>query len=418
MVVRHIKYAWGVVESYSLLLVLGTVIALYWVYQSPHAYHVFHNMVILEHSLVGELHRSADGSVYRVLTMHYLVKDVLMAVFFAVAGKEIWEGIVLSNGKLKGKKALVPLIATMGGMLGPVAVYLLIARFFGSEVYAEVAHGWAVPTATDIAFSLFFARFIFGFRHAAIDFLLLLAIADDGLGLGILAVFYPSGNLALEWLLVSLLAALVAYLGFNLLPRKLGLTARFPAWQRVIPFGIAGAVSWYAFQESGLHPALGLLPIVPVIPHAENDTYVFDDVPGDRMDLLNFIEHRLKGFVQVILFFFGLVSAGVEFTSVGPATWTVLGGLLLGKPIGIFLFAWIGVKVFRLGLPEGMTYGHLLIVGVAASIGFTVSLFVSDVAFEPGHVQDAAKVGALLSFVGGGIALALAMVIRVNRKTA
>jgi Na+:H+ antiporter, NhaA family len=413
-VIKHLYRVRGVVEDYSLLLVIGAVVALVWANYSPSDYRRFHEYVLMDHFFIGHAHVGQDGVMHRTLTLHYLVNDVLMPFFFAIAGKEIWEQLALRNGSMRGKKALVPLIATIGGMAGPIAVFFLGAYLYGPTVLAEVKSGWAVPTATDIAFSLLVARMVFGLKHPAVTFLLLLAIADDAGGLIILAIFYPSGALEPAWLLLSLAAVVAGYY----IPRALGLTDKrrqFKTWLRVLPYAIAGAVSWYAFQESGIHPALGLLPIIPIIPHADNDGYVFDSDEAKKTDLLNVIEHKLKGLVQVILFFFGLMNAGVEFSSAGPATVLVLLGLLLGKPLGIFLFGFLGARVLGLGLPEGMNYRELFVAGVVAAIGFTVSLFVAAVAFPPGVVQDAAKMGAVLSFLAVPLAVVVAQMLRVKR---
>ncbi|MDC3055387.1 Na+/H+ antiporter NhaA, partial [Paracoccaceae bacterium] len=149
----------------------------------------------------------------------------------------------------------------------------------------------------------------------------LLAIADDAAGLIILAIFYPSGELAPEWLLLSAGAALLAYLVFNWLPAKLDTddpTKAKATWVRknlsFWPYAIAGCISWYGFMRSGLHPALGLLPIVPAIPHADRAFGFFDQAEEHVHDLLNTMEHALKHPVEVVLFFFGLLNAGVEFS--------------------------------------------------------------------------------------------------------
>jgi len=233
----------------------------------------------------------------------------------------------------------------------------------------------------------------------------LLAIADDAAGLIILAIFYPTGELAPAWLLLSLGAALGVYIFANRLPRILdkGAPAR-PAshWvQRTLgfwPYALASCVSWYGFMLSGLHPALGLLPIVPTIPHADISFGIYSAAEEHLTDLLSKIEHELKHPVEVILFFFGLANAGVEFSAIGAATWLVLAGLIIGKPFGIWLLGWIAARPMGLGLPEGMKTSDLFVLGCVAAIGFTVSLFVASVAFPPGDIQDAAKMGALLSF--------------------
>jgi NhaA family Na+:H+ antiporter len=307
-------------------------------------------------------------------------------------------------------------------MLGPVAVYLGIAAILGSETLSAVHRGWAIPTATDIAFSYLVGRIVFGAGHPAVRFLLLLAIADDAAGLVILAIFYPSGDLAPAWLLLSLAAAVTVFVLANWLPRHLDRgdqLRRNSTWVRTRlsfwPYLLAGLISWFAFAQSGIHPALGLLPIVPTLPHADRAFGIFAQAEKYLTDLLNHVEHLLQYPVQVILFFFGLVNAGVEFNAVSAPTWLVLAGLLIGKPVGIFAFGWIAAHPMRLGLPAGMRTSDLLVVGCVAAIGFTVSLFIASVAFHPGPVQDAAKMGALLSFGAAAMAIVAGKMLRVEK---
>lgn len=412
---------WRFMAEYSLLLVTGALIGLVWANLEPHAYHAFIDAVLLHGGPVGMLEVAPDGTTQRVLTFHYLINDVLMALFFAIAGKEVWEAVALNNGSLRGRKALAPLIATAGGMIGPVAVYLLGALLIGQ--FAELAHGWAIPTATDIAFSYLVGRIVFGAGHPAVLFLLLLAIADDAGGLLILAVFYPQGELAPSWLLLSLAAAVLVYLLANRLPRTLDARngeARWTNFARdrlgVWPYAIAGALSWYGFQQAGIHPALGLLPIIPAIPHADIEFGIFAEEETHQTDLLNRMEHGLKPLVEVVLFLFGLANAGVEFSAIGAATWLVLIGLLVGKPLGIGLFGIFASRTLGLGLPAGMRERDLFVVGCVAGIGFTVALFVAGVAFKPGPVQDAAKMGALFSFGGAILSIAAGRLLGVEKR--
>ena len=415
---------WDFVTNYSILLIVGALIALVWANIDATSYHHFVEFELIHKSIVGHPHYDAAGNVeYRSLTLHYLVNDVLMAFFFAIAAKEVWEAIILKNGSLRGRKAATPLFATAGGMFGPIAVYLGLAACLGSDVYDAVANGWAIPTATDIAFSYLVGRIVFGAGHPAVRFLLLLAIADDAAGLIILAVFYPAGNLAPVWLLLSLFAAVGVYVFFNWLPRRLDRgdqLRRRSTWVReklgFWPYLIAACLSWYGFQESGLHPALGLLPIVPTIPHADRAFGIFSEAEQYLTDLLNHCEHILKHPVEVILFFFGLLNAGVEFSAIAEPTWLVLAGLIIGKPIGVLLFGWFAAGPMKLGLPAGMRTIDLFVIGCVAAIGFTVSLFIATVAFEPGPVQDAAKMGALLSFFAAVISIVAGIVTRVEKQ--
>lgn len=426
---------WNFITVYSVLLIAGTVLALIWANTDAHSYHHFVEYPLWFNSILGlDYHHWAEtfgagaeafevGDVEKVLTLHYLVNDVLMALFFAMAAKEVWEAVILQNGSLRGRKAATPLVATAGGMAGPIAVYLGLALILGSETFDAVFRGWAIPTATDIAFSYLVGRLVFGAGHPAVRFLLLLAIADDAAGLIILAIFYPSGDIAPAWLLLSVGAAVAVFVLANWLPRRLdrGNQARpVSTWVRsklsFWPYAVAGVASWFGFAESGLHPALGLLPIVPVIPHADRAFGLFSEAEQYLKDLLNVVEHALKYPVEIILFFFGLVNAGVEFNAISAPTWLVLAGLLIGKPVGIFLFGWLAAGPMKLGLPAGMRMVDLIVVGTVAAIGFTVSLFIASVAFPAGPVQDAAKMGALFSFAAVFVAIIAGKLLRVQKQ--
>lgn len=426
---------WNFVTNYSLLLIMGALIALVWANTDAHSYHLMVEYPLWFNEYIGldlkywektltpeDLEMFEYGDPSKVLTVHYLVNDILMAFFFAIAGKEVWEAVILKNGSLRGKKAATPLFATFGGMAGPIAVYLGLAWLLGPAKFGEVANGWAIPTATDIAFSYLVGRLVFGAGHPAVRFLLLLAIADDAAGLIILAIFYPSGELAPEWLLLSVAAAVGVYVLFNWLPRKLDAGDQLRPRSTFVrqklswwPYLIAAALSWFGFAQSGLHPALGLLPIVPTLPHADRAFGIFSEAEQYLTDLLNHTEHLLKHPVEIVLFLFGLMNAGVEFSSIAEPTWLVLAGLIIGKPIGILLFGWIGANVLKLGLPAGMRIIDLVVIGFVAAIGFTVSLFVASVAFDPGPVQDAAKMGALFSFAAAILSLIAGKLARVKK---
>lgn len=306
-----------------------------------------------------------------------------MVFFFAIATKEVVEATAPGGALHSPRRASVPMLAAVGGMAGPAAMYVGLALAAGLP---ELLRGWAIPCATDIAFSYLVARVVLGPSHPGIPFLLLLAIADDAMGLVILAVFYPTG--AIRPVEFALLLAVAMGLAYWL---KRARTTNF--WPYIAG---AGLVSWVAFYRGGLHPALALVPIVPFLPHASRDPGFFVDAPGLH-DPLNEFEHWWKLPVQVILFFFGLVNAGVAVTSVGPGTWIVLAAILVGKPVGIVLSTamcvWAGLHK-----PAGVTWGDLTVIGIIAAIGFTVALFFATAAFPPGELLDQTKMGALLSF--------------------
>jgi NhaA family Na+:H+ antiporter len=285
-------------------------------------------------------------------------------------------------------------------MLGPASIYVAGAILLGEH---EMIRGWAIPCATDIAFSYLIARFVFGDKHPAIPFLLLLAIADDGGGLLILAIFYPTGAVNLPLFAVLVAIAIGLAIGF----KRMKVTN---FWPYVL---LCGAISWVGFYMGGIHPALALVPIIFFMPHELTDAGLFAEREEGELDTLNQFRYWWRNPVEIILGLFGLVNAGVPFTSVGTGTWLVCLGLILGKPIGITLFSLLG-RAFNLSLPDGMRWADVIVMGCAAGIGFTVALFVSTVAFPPGEHLDMAKMGALFSFGSMAITLIAAKLFRVK----
>jgi NhaA family Na+:H+ antiporter len=336
------------------------------------------------------------------LTIQFIINDILMALFFAIAAKEVWESLLPGGALSNFRKAATPLLATVGGIAGPALVYVVGCYFTGThETYGK---GWAVPCATDIAFSYLIARMIFGVGHPAIAFLLLLAIADDAAGLMILAVFYPQAPLQIDWFYLTAAAMALAFF-----LRKAKVHSH---WVYLLGPGI---LCWFSFYEANIHAALGLVPIIPFLPHAHTDLGMFAKAEKNREDTLNEFEHFWKTPVEFFLGLFGLANAGVVMSSLGTGTWLVLGGLLLGKPVGITAMTLFAEKAFKLQKPAGMDYRHVITLGMVAGIGFTVALFVSVAAFtQAGPVQDSVKMGALLSFAAAPLAILIAKTLRIR----
>jgi NhaA family Na+:H+ antiporter len=358
----------------SLLLLAGTVAAVAW--------------ANLEHA-------SYDRVAH---PLHFWVNDVGMVFFFALAAKEVFEATLPGGPLASAGRALSPLAAALGGMVAPAGIYVALALTLGP---VELVRGWAIPCATDIAFSAMVARVIFPSAHPAIPFLLLLAIADDALGLIILAIFYPSATLSFGALAALMTAALL--LALWLRRRR---TRSF--WPYVLG---PGALSWAGLYLGGFHPALALVPIVPFMPHGPRDLGIFDAREEQQPDTLNRFEHWWATPVQFVLLLFGFANAGVRFEQIGPGTYYVLTALLLGKPLGILLFSG-AARLLGARLPPGLRVGDLLVVGVAAAIGFTVSLFFATAAFPEGTALAETKMGALLSFVAAPVAVVLARIRR------
>lgn len=417
--------AWRLCLQYPILLVIGALTGFLWANLAPESYGAIHHLVLWDNALIGQPSYRSDGTLMRTLSLHFLVNDGLMALFFALATKEIFEALVLPGGSLRGRQCFVPMFAAIGGMLGPALVYLVGMTVMHLSTGAPVSHllsGAAIPTATDIAFCYLVARLIFGTSHPAVTFLLLLAIIDDALGLLIIAMFFPKTAIAPLWILGSLAVAVAVYLVANYLPQRLAATGRGDAYRSLLrrlgllPFVLAGVVSWYCFQLSGLHPALGLIPIIPTLPHAQTDLGLFAEGEENRHDLLSRFEHYLKPVVEVILFCFGFLNAGVQLSALSGVTAFVFLGLLIGKPLGILSATYASTRWLRLPMPGGLSFSEMVVVGFAAAIGFTVALFMATVALPPGTDQEAARMGALLSLGCAVPAFVAAKLLRIKRR--
>ncbi|MEM9693675.1 MAG: Na+/H+ antiporter NhaA, partial [Myxococcota bacterium] len=179
---------------------------------------------------------------------------------------------------------------------------------------------------------------------------------------------------------------------------------------------VPGALSWFGLYSAHLHPALALCAVVPFMPAMSHDEGMYAD-EGHHDDTLNRFQHSFKAPVDMGLFAFGLANAGVTLGSVGAATTAVLTALLIGKTVGITGFGLLG-RALGFPLPEGMDLRSLVVVGLCASVGLTVALFVSNVAFTDPALQGAAKMGALLSVVAGPLAIAVARALKVKEQAA
>lgn len=362
--------------SHSFFLPLGAAIALLWANTFDASYSRF------AHALA------------------FPVNDVGMVFFFALAAKEVVEATLPGGALHTWPRAALPVVAAAGGMAAPALIYVLFATTANQPA---LLRGWAIPCATDIAFSYLVATAIFR-RHPAIPFLLLLAIVDDALGLVILAVFYPVADLHVG-LAVLLMAGALA-MAYTLRRMRVG-----SFWPFIIS---AGALSWSALFLGGLHPALALVPIIPFLPHAARDAGLFVEAPARAHDTLSEFERWWKVPVQGVLFFFGLVNAGVLLSGHGTGTWAVLTAILVGKPLGIVASVAIAVAC-GLRLPPRLGWSDLFVLGAVAGIGFTVALFFATAAFPPGSVLDQVKIGALLSVGSAGLAFAAAAALNVGR---
>jgi len=371
---RHLA---ALIVSNSLLLPIGIGTALVWANLAPHSYVPFAGKT------------------------HFIVNDVGMTLFFGLAAKEIVEATAPHGALHPFSKAATAVVAAIGGMVVPAAIYLGLVR---AMELPQLQRGWAIPTATDIAFSFLVARWLFGRHHRAVPFLLLLAIADDAFGLVVLALFYPTGVVRPLVFAAILPAALV-----------LCWTLRRMSVMRFWPYiAIGGTVSWLAFFNGGLHPALALVPVVPFVPHAARDAGLFEDprIPG--RDPLARFERAVRAPSEVVLFLFGLVNGGVALGQIGAGTWIVVTALVIGKPLGIAA-ATFAASAFGARGRSALTPRDIVAIGGTAGIGFTVALFFATAAFPDGDLLDQTKMGALFSLSAVPFAALAAMMLRVGR---
>ena len=417
---HHAKRLTNLLQEFSIPLVIGVIAGL-----------LVANIDQQFYEQAVDYHLFGDGAKIfgRTVSVHFLINEIFMVFFFGIAAKEITESALPGGALNPMTKAINPLMGTLGGVLGPAGMYFLLTYIFygGTDNFSAVANGWGIPTATDIALAWLVARLVFGNGHPAVNFLLLLAVADDAIGLGIIAVFYPDPEYPVQpaWLLLTAGGMATAYA-----MRRLQVSF-WPAYILV-----AGGLSWVSLFKSAIEPALALVVIVPFLPGPKRDPGLFveegygeeaneDGNPaptgtasvahaeeGPHSPLDQF-EHQLKLFVDFGLFFFAFANAGVAFGSINAVTFIVLMSLIGGKLIGISAFSWIATK-FGFPLPTGMDMRHLATAGLIAGLGLTVALFVAGKAFAGPPFQDPAKMGAVLSAGVAALAFGMGYILKVK----
>jgi NhaA family Na+:H+ antiporter len=354
------------------------------------------------------------------LSLAHWVNDALMAIFFFVVGLEIKRELTV--GELASREqAMLPIFGALGGMVAPALIYLVL------QPGGEAAAGWGIPMATDIAFAVAALAFLGPRVSPGLKvFLLALAIVDDLGAVTVIAVFYTDE--------VRLSALFAAGLGLALV-----YGIRLAGVRSYAPYFLVGALVWLATLGSGVHATvagvlLGLL--TPVHPLAERETLLarlresaeealsriaseghqaraepvlqrVRDLSREAQSPLEYLTHRLHPWVAFgVMPIFALANAGVSLdgTTLGDphglgVALAVTLGLLIGKPVGITLFALAAVRLRLASLPRGVGTGALVGVGLLGGIGFTMALFITALAFGEGPLASAAKVGVLVASV-------------------
>lgn len=399
-------------ESFSgILLLISTLVALLWANSSLSD--SYFNLWQLELGI-----SFMDWSLTKPLILW--INDGLMGVFFFVIGLEIKREIMI--GELNSiKKASLPLFAAVGGILIPLLVYKLL------NTNPETSDGWGIPMATDIAFTLAVLKALGKRVPLSLKiFLTAFAIVDDLGAVLVIAIFY-SGSI--KWMLILIALAIVTSLLFS---SKYGF---YKAWFTFL----CGTVVWYLFLKAGIHPTIAGVLMAFAIPIRQNMN-VKEFIPelkalsdkilnspgldkpilsaerltlvGDMENLtekvhspLQSLEHELHYWVAyAIMPIFALSNAGVNFVSAEVIDWSLVINialaLVIGKGIGISLLSWIGIKLKLAELPAGTEFKQIIGVAVLAALGFTMSIFITNLAFADKVVYlDSAKIGVIFGSV-------------------
>tara|TARA_B100000795_G_scaffold265275_1_gene246877 strand:- start:27 stop:1199 length:1173 start_codon:yes stop_codon:yes gene_type:complete len=310
------------------------------------------------------------------LSVHHWINDALMAIFFFFVTLEIKREFI--QGELSNlKKALLPIIAAVGGMLIPALFYIVI-----NLDNSETLNGWAIPSATDIAFSLGILSLLGSRVPISLKiFLTALAIIDD-LGAILIIAFFYSGDLS------------ISYLSLILISYILLLTLNKFGYKKFLPYLIIGIFMWYFTYKSGIHATIAGVLLASTIPHKQKNK---------DFSLLIKIEHLISPYVAFIIMpLFAFANAGVSLSGLSmsslmlPVPLGILSGLFFGKQLGVMLFSFISVKLKIAQMPDNSSWLSLYGVSILTGIGFTMSLFVGNLAFAENtqHI-DGVKIGVL-----------------------
>lgn len=390
-----------------------------------------------------ETHAGIDiGSFSIDMSLRHWVNDALMAVFFFVVGLEIKREMLV--GQLSSiKRSILPIVAALGGMIVPAVIYWAF-----NASHQESAQGWGIPMATDIAFAIGILSLLGNRVPASLKvFLTALAIVDDIGAIIVLAVFYPTHALHLDFLVYAgiILAVLAAF-------NSMKLKAKF---LYIIP----GIVMWYFTYRSGIHATIAGVLLAMVIPSKGSINEIrfqsrislllekFKLTSNRQMNVLTSPEqqhiihsmnneikgvdpllHRLESKLHPVVTFlimplFALANAGValDFSSISSGgisaiTLGIFFGLLVGKPAGIFLFSFISIKLKLAARPTGVNWKQLASIGVLGGIGFTMSIFINNLAFSSPELVDIGKISILITSASAALLGLAAMSLSCKDK--
>ena len=385
---KPFKWFFKLESASGLMLLIAAIIALI---VSNSNFSALYFDILDKHILLGTSNFGLDLSI-----LHW-INDVLMAIFFFVVTLEIKREFI--QGELSNpKQALLPIIGAVGGMLVPALIYIFINFENGYTL-----KGWAIPSATDIAFSIGVLSLLGSRIPVSLKvFLTALAIIDDLGAIIIIAFFYSSD--------VQYLYLLLMFVSFFslLILNKLGI-------KNFIPYLIVGMVLWHFTHESGIHATISGVLLACCIPHKTKD---------QDYSLLLKLEHLLSPYVAFgIMPIFAFANAGVNLegitfnTILMPVPLGILLGLFIGKQVGVFVFSYVSIKLKLAEMPTNSNWMKFYAVGILTGIGFTMSLFVGNLAFvDHMNDMDGVKIGVLVGSTLSAVMGYFLLLISTKRK--
>lgn len=401
-------------QRYAQALLLGAAIATLAVNIAPGTYYDIIDWHPFDSDPLHRLRLFHPG-----FTIATFVSSLLMPVFVLLIGKELWEALVLEQGGLRGRLALAlaPVAMVAGGMLAAAIMWQGLTVLWETAEEATEATGWVMPFGSDMVLAFFFGRMIFGKSHPALQLLLFLCILDGLTGLIIAGFAAPAEyNLRALWLIVPAAAAGIGYLTMtrpllnpNMTERQRIRTTRLWPW-----LGL-GLLSWIGVSAAGLPAALGLLPLLPAMPHGKRSFGLFAEAEGFLTDPLNRLSHLLMWPVAVILFLFGLTHAALDLAALGATTLVALGAFWLGKPLGIMAVA-LALRAMGLALPNRLKLRDVSYIAGLMGIGLILPVITLNTALPGGQMQEAARLGLGLTLLAGPALVLVARIFPPSRR--
>tara|TARA_A100001011_G_scaffold399436_1_gene508060 strand:- start:24 stop:1139 length:1116 start_codon:yes stop_codon:yes gene_type:complete len=334
------------------------------------------------------------------LSLFHWINDALMAIFFLVVGLEIKREFV--EGELsRPTQAALPIMGAVGGMLVPALIYV------GFNIQTpETLRGWAIPSATDIAFSIGILSLLGSRVPLSLKvFLVALAIIDDMGAVIIIALFYTTElNIAYLALMFLCFAILIVFNRLNI--------------KYISLYLIVGLFMWFFTHESGVHATIAGVLLAITIPHKK-------DTSHHGQSMLKYVEHTLAPYVSFLIMpIFAFANAGVNFDGMSfaqvlePVPIGICLGLFVGKQVGVFIFSIAAIKFGFAEKPNDSNWGSFYGVGILTGIGFTMSLFVGNLAFPESEIIDGVKIGVLLGSLFSTLAGYALLLMTTKKKNA